>query len=98
MLKVLLSLLLIPSTLAIPAHGQPLSPEDLNLDPEMVESSPVLQRWLEEIPDVAAEIRQDPAFLPRLRLGYHQFPSTDDQGGCPQCLSLAQLRGQARQR
>jgi len=81
MLKFLLSLLLIPCAWATTAHAQPLNPENLNLEPEVVESSPVLQRWLEEIPDVAAEIRNDPAFLPRLRLGYHQFPSTDDQGG-----------------
>lgn len=55
--------------------------ESLNLDPEIIENSPVLQRWLEEIPNVLSEIRSDPSFRTRLRLGYSQFPSTDQAGG-----------------
>lgn len=55
--------------------------EQLNLAPETIENSPVLQRWLEEIPDVLSEIRNDPSFRTRLRLGYSQFPSTDQAGG-----------------
>lgn len=81
MLKSCLSLMGFALLTATPVLAQPLNSEDLNLDPEVVESSPVLQRWLEEIPDVADDIRNDPAFLPRLRLGYHQLPSTEDQGG-----------------
>jgi hypothetical protein len=55
--------------------------EPLNLDPEIIENSPVLQRWLEEVPNVLSEIRSDPSFRTRLRLGYSQFPSTDQAGG-----------------
>jgi hypothetical protein len=55
--------------------------ERLDLDAETIENSPVLQRWLEEIPDVLSEIRTDPSFRTRLRLGYSQFPSTDHAGG-----------------
>jgi hypothetical protein len=55
--------------------------EPLNLDPETLENSPVLQRWLEEIPNVLSEIRSDPSFRTRLRLGYSQFPSTNQAGG-----------------
>lgn len=55
--------------------------EELDLSPEIIENSPVLQRWLREVPDVLDEIRNDPSFRTRLRLGYSQFPSTDDAGG-----------------
>jgi hypothetical protein len=51
------------------------------VDPEMIENSPVLQRWLEEVPDVLSNIRNDPSFRTRIRLGYSQFPSTDQAGG-----------------
>jgi hypothetical protein len=56
-------------------------PHPIDVDPELIESSPVLQRWLEEIPDVAADIKHDPAFRTRLRLGYAHFPSNDHTGG-----------------
>lgn len=55
--------------------------EELDLDPEIIEDSPVLQRWLEEIPDVRSDIRHDPSFRTRLRLGYANFPSTDNASG-----------------
>ena len=42
--------------------------EDLDLSPEIVEESPVLQRWLEEVPDVLEDIRSDPSF--RTRVGW----------------------------
>lgn len=54
---------------------------DLDLAPEIIEESPLLQRWLEEIPDVLEEIRQDPSFRTRFRLGYSQFLAGDDEGG-----------------
>jgi hypothetical protein len=40
-----------------------------------------LQRWLEEIPDVLSEIRRDPSFRTRLRLGYSQFPANQQAAG-----------------
>lgn len=55
--------------------------EQLDLDAETIENSPVLQRWLEAVPDVLSEISNDPSFRTRLRLGYSQFPSTDQAGG-----------------
>ena len=57
-----------------------LHPE-LDLSPEIIENSPVLQRWLEEIPNVLEDMRHDPSFRTRLRLGYSQFPSTEQTGG-----------------
>lgn len=55
--------------------------EQLELDPALVENSPVLQRWLEEVPDVLSEIRNDPSFRTRLRLGYSQFPASGQAAG-----------------
>lgn len=63
------------------AEHSPSSAEELDLAPELIEDSPLLQRWLQEIPDVQSEIRTDPSFRTRLRLGYSYFPSTDDASG-----------------
>jgi hypothetical protein len=62
-------------------EASPSPAEQLNLDPSILENSPVLQRWLQEIPDVRSDIRHDPSFRTRLRIGYSQFPSTDDASG-----------------
>ncbi|WP_017307110.1 hypothetical protein [Spirulina subsalsa] len=53
----------------------------LDIEPEILEESPVLQRWSEEIPDVLHDIRHDPSFKTRVRLGYSQFPSTRHHSG-----------------
>lgn len=60
-----------------PNPAAPLPGSELDLPPEVIEASPVLQRWLEEVPDVGAEIRQDPSFHTRLRLGYSQLNGVD---------------------
>jgi len=52
--------------------------DDLELDPAILENSPVLQRWLEEIPDILEDIRTDPSFRTRLRLGYGRVPASDE--------------------
>ena len=57
------------------------SDEPLNLPPETIEQSPVLQRWLEEIPDVRLDIRNDPSFRTKLQVGYSFFPSSDSTSG-----------------
>jgi hypothetical protein len=50
--------------------------------PERVlKESPTLQRWLKEVPDLWEDIRHDPSFRTRLRLGFTTFPSTDNTGG-----------------
>ncbi|MBW4694781.1 MAG: hypothetical protein KME27_23780 [Lyngbya sp. HA4199-MV5] len=53
----------------------------LDLDPRLIESSPVLQRWLKQVPDVLADIKRDPSFRTRLRVGYVQFPSSKNASG-----------------
>lgn len=71
--------------LASPAWGapQPHTPSaaDLNLSPEDIKNSPVLQRWLRKVPNILDEINNDASFRTRLRLGYSLFPSRDAAGG-----------------
>ncbi|MEQ8465144.1 hypothetical protein [Coleofasciculus sp. E1-EBD-02] len=55
--------------------------QELELNPEIIENSPVLQRWLQDVPNVLEEIRHDPSFRTRFRFGYSQFPSTEQAGG-----------------
>jgi hypothetical protein len=65
---------------AIPAFSQE-NPGQIDIDPEIIKDSPVLQRWLKEIPDVGAEIQNDPSFRPRVRVGYSQYPANGQAGG-----------------
>ena len=65
---------------AEPASNQPLD-EQLELPPGTVESSPVLQEWLEETPDVLNTIRTEPSFPARLQISYALFPSSQDERG-----------------
>ncbi|MBC6418346.1 MAG: hypothetical protein GDA44_05910 [Prochloron sp. SP5CPC1] len=69
----------LPSSVA--AEENTRTAEDLDLSPEILESSPVLQRWLEEIPDVWKSIHHDPSFTTRWRVGYSQFPANDGAEG-----------------
>jgi len=62
----------------LPGMTQTIEREDLNLDPGLVDESPVLQRWLEDPPDVLEDIRYDPAFRTRLRIAYVEI---DDESG-----------------
>jgi len=64
-----------------PVKSETPQQTDLDLKPEIIQESPVLQRWMEEIPDVADDIKNDPSFRTRIRLGYSFFPSSDDASG-----------------
>ncbi len=70
-----------PAYADTPDVGKANSNAPLNLTPEVIEQSPVLQRWLEAIPDVQADIRNDPSFITRVQAGYSYFPSSDGTGG-----------------
>ncbi len=63
------------------ASGAVWAETDLDLDPKIRQESPVLERWLEKIPDIAEDIRRDPSFRTRIRLGYAEFPSSDNSSG-----------------
>lgn len=58
-----------------PAHNS------IDLSPEIINGSPVLQKWLKEIPDVMIDINTDPSFRTRVKVGYSQFPSAGQAGG-----------------
>jgi hypothetical protein len=66
-----------PIETASPAIVNPAHP--LDLDPALIEDSPVLQRWLQEVPDVLSDIRNDPSFRTRLRLGYSNFSAENGE-------------------
>ncbi len=50
--------------------------QELDLSPEIIKGSPVLQRWRFRVPNVLEDIKYDPSFRTRLRLGYSQFHLT----------------------
>lgn len=55
--------------------------QDLDINPEIIRNSPVLQRWRREVPDVLGDIKNDPSFPTKVRLGVSYFPSTDQAIG-----------------
>jgi hypothetical protein len=57
------------------------NPKQIDIDPEILKNSPVLQRWLKKIPDVGADIQNDPSFRTRIRFGYSQYPASGQDGG-----------------
>lgn len=65
---------------AEPTANQHLDTE-LELPPDTVENSPVLQEWLQETPDVLSTIHHEPSFPARLQVGYALFPSSRDEQG-----------------
>ncbi len=59
----------------------PQGSDRIDVSPEIIENSPVLQRWMREVPNVLHEIKNDPSFKTRVRLGYSHFPSSGGEGG-----------------
>jgi len=80
----LLNLILLAATPAT-SQTQPTQTipnnDKIDLDPQKLENSPTFKRWLKKVPDVLRDIRNDPAFNTRLRVGYSQYPSSGDVGG-----------------
>lgn len=62
---------------------QPAAPSDNSIDiaPEIIQGSPVLQKWLKGIPDVLEDIKTDPSFRTRVKVGYSVYPSAGQSGG-----------------
>lgn len=65
----------------IPAKAQETNLTEVEIPEEIIENSPVLQRWLEKTPDVLEDINHDPSFSTRLKFGFSWFPSNDNQVG-----------------
>jgi hypothetical protein len=53
----------------------------IEISPEILNASPVLQKWLKDIPDVMNDINTDPSFRTRVKVGYSQYPSAGQTGG-----------------
>jgi hypothetical protein len=64
-----------------PTENPTSNPKDIDIDPEILNSSPVLQKWMNGIPDVMSDIQNDPSFRTRIKFGYAQYPSTAQSGG-----------------
>lgn len=71
--------LFFPITPVVKAETPPEN--NFDLKPEIIEESPTLQQWLKDVPDVLEDIRNDPAFRTRIRLGYSIFPSNNHHSG-----------------
>jgi hypothetical protein len=68
-----------PTTSAI--AQTPNNIQDFDLSPEVINSSPVLRKWGQEVPDVGADIDRDPSFRTRIKVGYATYPSANALGG-----------------
>lgn len=71
----------IPPSPTTQAEDLVISTPPLELSPELINSSPVLQRWLESTPNVWEQIQQEPSFRTRWRLGYSQFSEAEEENG-----------------
>lgn len=49
--------------------AQPSAPS-FNLDSKTINNSPILQRWIKEVPNIATDITNDPSFRTRIRVQY----------------------------
>jgi hypothetical protein len=66
-----------------PTETQPTTGTNNSIDiaPEILNGSPVLQKWLKGIPDIGTEIKTEPSFRTRVKVGYSQYPSANQAGG-----------------
>ena len=55
--------------------------DSLDLSPEILQNSPVLQRWHKQVPNLLEDIKNDPSFRTKIRLSYNQFPSSNNASG-----------------
>lgn len=59
-------------SLSSAAYGNPQNSryeKNLEIDRQVIESSPVLRRWLENPPDLLTDIHNEPSFNSKLRIG-----------------------------
>jgi hypothetical protein len=69
--------------MSAPSETQPATGNNNSIEiaPEIIKGSPVLQKWLKGIPDVHNEIKTEPSFRTRVKVGYSQYPSANQAGG-----------------
>jgi hypothetical protein len=69
------------SLLTNSATADTKTPTELDIPPAIIKDSPVLQKWLEEVPNVLKDIYYDPSFRTHFNLGFTIFPSNNDITG-----------------
>ncbi|MGI0479731.1 hypothetical protein ACN4EE_02960 [Geminocystis sp. CENA526] len=81
--KIILSLVNLFTVTAVMAQQSDFSEKsaEFDLEPSIIENSPVIREWIKEIPDVSDKIIHQPSFRTRYRLGYTEFPSNKNSGG-----------------
>lgn len=81
--KIILCLVNLFTVTAVMAQDQGILDKsaEFDLNPSILENSPVIREWMKEIPDISEKIIHEPSFRTRYRLGYTQFPSNQDSGG-----------------
>lgn len=77
----LLSLLISSSPVSGETVNNVTTNNTFDVEPDVINNSPVIQEWIKEIPDVGAKIRHQPSFPTLFRWGYSQFPSNHHSGG-----------------
>lgn len=82
-LKIILCLVNLFTVTAVMAQDRDIiqKSEQFELNPSILENSPVIREWMKEIPNISDKIIHEPSFRTRYRLGYTQFPSNQDAGG-----------------
>ena len=76
-----LSQLILAEVFLVKASAETESLSEPDIPAEIIQESPVLQKWLEETPNILEDIRNDPSFRTRLNLGFVIYPSNDDATG-----------------
>lgn len=55
--------------------------ESLDIDSQLIEDSPLIQKWIDKIPDVGEDIKNKPIFFSRVIINYSQFPAQNHSSG-----------------
>lgn len=69
------------SSLEVNPVRDSLTENTFDLPLGIIEDSPVLKKWLNNIPNILYDIYTDPSFRTRVGIGYAEFPSTEHDGG-----------------
>jgi hypothetical protein len=63
---------------AAPDKAPSTAADDLNLEQDLLQRSPVLKRWLDSPPDVLNDIENTPAFPTKFKIGVANVPSREN--------------------
>lgn len=75
---------------AIQSRVPQLTASPLNLDPKTINNSSILQRWINDVPNIAADIKNDPSF--RARIGVQHLSARSSYHAPNFNVSIKDLR------